>query len=584
MVRAAWTWYTPGMASDTAGLRNHTQTQAYEVFEYRRAATWKGIGKGLLAIVVTSGITAFVLLRSEAVLPTQPVFWYWVFGVPAAILIVYGLLRWRTARHDDLVHRQFQQAPSMPQRLVRDHDDAWLEGKLRCPRPITPPHYSLRCSWYHLKVEERRGSGKNRRWVTVLDQTRRTRAWFVDGTREIEIDMGKASVDYPIVTSKTSGDRRFSLRRVPASGRISACGVVLYRKDVRRLPKDKARIEEPETPSGADAIERAVDARSPDNPEEALPKTKSFQVWRPRHEKSQVREEERAIKRGRASRKRSIRRARARRRRRAARRGSSGVESRWRPRRKRRMRYRTPMSDWHAASLDELHGVPPEKRLILTAHRHVPLMITPLKRARWHDRSEADERSVAAHGTVMLAYGIPALVWTLGCMGRWWAFGPTPGVPIGIAVMLAVLLPSKIAGRYNRMVVYRRRIPNAQAYLDVDLKMRHTLVPQLVAVVKGYVEHERGALTLLSELRSTASGGGDLTGRLMALREAYPDVDAQPNFTLLFDDITALEEKIAFGRALLRDSITEYNNLIESFPSNLLAAMTGFKVEPLPSD
>lgn len=247
------------------------------------------------------------------------------------------------------------------------------------------------------------------------------------------------------------------------------------------------------------------------------------------------------------------------------------------------MRYREPMSAWHAASLDDEHGVPPEKRLILTAHRHVPLMITPLKRARWHDRSEADERSVAAHGTVMLAYGIPALVWTLGCLGRWWAYGPTPGVPVGVAVMLAVVLPSKIIGRYNRLVIYRRRIPNARSYLDVDLKMRHTLVPQLVAVVKGYAEHERGALSALSELRAMATGGGDLTAHLIALREAYPDVDAQPNFSLLFDDITALEEKIAFGRALLRDSITEYNNLVESFPTNLLAAMTGFQVEAIPS-
>jgi LemA protein len=554
------------MALRRAVLRGHSQTRAYEVFRFRRRAAWKGLAFGLagLALILAGALAlAFIVgLR-----PGDVRFWYVLIGGPALLAVPAGfVLRHRTRRLDE-VHRQFQQAPSLPARLLRDHDDAWVEGRVRCPRPRRPPHHSHRCVWFHIVVEERRSGTDGDGWVKVLDQTRHARFWITDATREVEVHLHRASIDYPMVTQRESGNRRFRLRRLPASGRLSACGVARYVKDVRRKREERPEIQWPEP-----AKSRAIEARSPADPAQDLLEGDALKAWQSRHQASQVREEKRAVKLVRRSRRRHLRETRKRR--------SKGTAARFRARKL--IRKREPASDWHLHSVDEAHGVPADRRLILTAHRHVPLLVTPLRREQWHDRAEADELTTGIAGDVALAYGIPALVWSLGCVLRWWGVALLPGVPIGLLVMLAVLLPSKIVGRYNRFVIYRRRIPNARAYLDADLKMRADLLPQLEKAVRMFAAHEQDVLAPFAELRKIASAGDDVSDSLRALREDYPGLKTERNFERLYADILALEEKIAFGRALLRDSITEYNDTVQSFPSSVLASMTGFEPEPLP--
>lgn len=564
------------MARRRARFRAHSQTRAYEVFRYRRFAVWKGIGLGLLILGVSVGVAAYVVIKSEAVRPDAPSFWWWLIGAPGGVALGVGIYGWVVSARDDREHRRLQQAPSLPLRLVRDHDDVWIEGRVRCPRPLRPPHHRHRCVWYHLEVEERRGSGKNRRWVTILDTTRRTPAYIVDDTREIALDVSRASIDYPIATTRRSGDRRYNLERLPARGRIAACGVVRRRVEVRARRRREEPVTrevdwpDPEEVRAARAAlhQRKIAARVPEDPDRDLPPRRTFRSWHDRHEQSQVKEERRALRRSHRARRNRLRRARARRR---------GGRRRGRAR---AARPREPRDPADRISLDDIHGVPREKRLILTSHDRVPHVITPLTRAQWHDRAEADERVNLAMGMVLLVAGIPMSVWTLGSLLLAWPLAFHPGGPVGFAVMAAALLPGVLIRRYNRFVVYRRRIQTARAHLDVDLKMRHDLVPQLVKVVRAYAEHERGVLDRVSEIRATAA---NLGGALRALKEGYPDLGAEPLFAQLFDDIIACEEKIAFGRALVRDSITEYNDTVATFPSSLWAGILRFRPEPLPT-
>ncbi|WP_433421546.1 LemA family protein [Microtetraspora malaysiensis] len=159
---------------------------------------------------------------------------------------------------------------------------------------------------------------------------------------------------------------------------------------------------------------------------------------------------------------------------------------------------------------------------------------------------------------------------------------------ISIAV-IAVLLCLAAGSLYNGLVRRRGAVDNAWAQIDVQLKRRHDLIPNLVETVKGYASHERQALEAVVAARSRAVGAqtpkdqaaaedalsGALKG-LFALAEAYPDLKASRNFSELQEELSDTENRIAYTRQYYNDAVLTYNNAIQTVPANIVAGMTGF--------
>jgi LemA protein len=145
---------------------------------------------------------------------------------------------------------------------------------------------------------------------------------------------------------------------------------------------------------------------------------------------------------------------------------------------------------------------------------------------------------------------------------------------------------------YNQLVSLRQRRRNAFSDIDVQLKMRHDLVPNLVETVKGYAGHEKGVLEKVTQARATAMQGGSLADRakaesglsaammnLMAVAENYPQLKANDNFQHLQSELSDIENKIAAARRFFNNATSEYNAAIQRFPAVLLAGLLGFKEE-----
>lgn len=163
-----------------------------------------------------------------------------------------------------------------------------------------------------------------------------------------------------------------------------------------------------------------------------------------------------------------------------------------------------------------------------------------------------------------------------------------------IILVIVVLLAIWCVSLYNNLVKLRNNRENAFANIDVQLKQRHDLVPQLVATVKGYATHEREVLQRVTEARTAAMGAttindkinaeNALTSALAGLKvslEAYPDLKANQNFMQLQNEIADLENKLAAVRRFFNSATRELNNAVETFPSNIFAKMFGFKKEPI---
>ena len=161
-------------------------------------------------------------------------------------------------------------------------------------------------------------------------------------------------------------------------------------------------------------------------------------------------------------------------------------------------------------------------------------------------------------------------------------------VIIGIIVILLIIF----IAIYNGLVGLRNQVKNAWAQIDVQLKRRHDLIPNLVETVKGYMKYERATLEAVTNARNLAQAGvsanpaerakleGELSGalaRLLAVVENYPDLKANQNFLALQEELTSTENKISFSRQFYNDSVLKYNNQTQMFPSNVVANMTGFK-------
>jgi LemA protein len=166
---------------------------------------------------------------------------------------------------------------------------------------------------------------------------------------------------------------------------------------------------------------------------------------------------------------------------------------------------------------------------------------------------------------------------------------------IGLLVVfgLAALVLVYAIGVYNKLVRYRVETDNAWSQIDVQLKRRHDLIPNLVETVKGYMEHERGTLTQVMEARAKAMGAGDidsrmkaegeisgLLGRLMAVWENYPNLKANENAMQLQEELTSTENRVAYSRGYYNDVAANYNTLVQQFPSNIVAGVTQFKTRP----
>jgi len=161
-----------------------------------------------------------------------------------------------------------------------------------------------------------------------------------------------------------------------------------------------------------------------------------------------------------------------------------------------------------------------------------------------------------------------------------------PAIIIGAIVLIVVLF---FWLGYNSLVKNRNRVDNAWSQIDVQLKRRHDLIPNLVETVKGYAAHERGTFEEVTAARAnainaqgpeqTAAAENQLTGALkslFAVAEAYPDLKANQNFLQLQEELTATEDKVAYARQFYNDSVLTYNTKIQQFPTVILAGMFNF--------
>lgn len=157
-------------------------------------------------------------------------------------------------------------------------------------------------------------------------------------------------------------------------------------------------------------------------------------------------------------------------------------------------------------------------------------------------------------------------------------------VALIILVILVVLIGGYVLLTYNGLVSLRNRIENAWAQIDVQLKRRYDLIPNLVETVKGYASHEKETLERVITARNAGMGASGpqeqaqaenmLSGALkslFALSEAYPDLKANTNFLQLQEELTGTEGRIAYARQFYNDTVYRYNTKIQSFPSNILA-------------
>jgi LemA protein len=159
-----------------------------------------------------------------------------------------------------------------------------------------------------------------------------------------------------------------------------------------------------------------------------------------------------------------------------------------------------------------------------------------------------------------------------------------------VIVVILVVLGLLAIGTYNRLVALRQNTNEAFADIDVQLKQRLDLVPNLVETVKGYAAHERGTLDEVTQARAAAASAGTVDskiaaenalsaslGRLMAVAEAYPDLKANANFINLQSQLSDIENKLAAARRYFNNAVREFNASIQAFPAVLFAAAMGFQ-------
>ena len=165
---------------------------------------------------------------------------------------------------------------------------------------------------------------------------------------------------------------------------------------------------------------------------------------------------------------------------------------------------------------------------------------------------------------------------------------------LGVIVGLALVIGLWLMGVYNGLVRLRQAVKNSWAQIDVQLKRRHDLIPNLVNTVKGYASHEKDTLERVLNARAKATSvtlpadkikaEGELSSalsRLLAVSEAYPDLKANQSFMSLQQELTTTEDRVSLSRQTYNDAATRLNTSIQVFPNVLIAGTFGFKEEPL---
>jgi LemA protein len=164
---------------------------------------------------------------------------------------------------------------------------------------------------------------------------------------------------------------------------------------------------------------------------------------------------------------------------------------------------------------------------------------------------------------------------------------------VWIVVAVLILLALFLMFAFNRLVRLRNRIDAAFAQIDVQLKRRHDLIPNLVETVKGYASHERGTFEAVTQARTQATAATGVADQakaenvltqslrqLLAVAEAYPDLKANQNFLALQEELTGTESRIAFSRQFYNDQVLAYDTAIQSFPTSAVAATFHFAARP----
>ncbi len=167
--------------------------------------------------------------------------------------------------------------------------------------------------------------------------------------------------------------------------------------------------------------------------------------------------------------------------------------------------------------------------------------------------------------------------------------GATILIVVLILVGIPLLLILFVIGVYNALVRLRNQVDNAWSQIDVQLKRRHDLIPNLVETAKGYMKHERGTFEAITKARSQAMGAntvneaakaegalGEALSKFMLVVENYPDLKANQNFLAVQEELTGTENKISFARQSYNDQVLFFNNKIQMFPSNIIAGMFKF--------
>src|SRR5438093_4328229 len=168
-----------------------------------------------------------------------------------------------------------------------------------------------------------------------------------------------------------------------------------------------------------------------------------------------------------------------------------------------------------------------------------------------------------------------------------------PIILLFIVVGLFMVFGLWFMGAYNGLVVLRQAVKNAWAQIDVQLKRRHDLIPNLVNTVKGYAAHEKETFERVINARARATSAttpaevikaeGELSSalaRLLAVSEAYPELKANQNFLSLQEELNSTENRVAYARQFYNDNVTKLNTQIQTFPTVVIAGMFGFKEEP----
>ena len=167
----------------------------------------------------------------------------------------------------------------------------------------------------------------------------------------------------------------------------------------------------------------------------------------------------------------------------------------------------------------------------------------------------------------------------------------TPWIIVGIVLLIIVIA---LIATYNNLVTARQRVKNGWSQIDVQLQRRFDLIPNLVESVKGYMSHETSVLEKVTELRTSWANAKSVSEKMdinnqlsetlktiMAVSENYPDLKANENFIALQGELSNTENKISYSRQFYNDTVTRYNTMLETFPSNIVASLFHFESEKL---